>query len=103
MYFNHPLTLGAHELSLSHCVQALKCSKGAAEAEDISKDWSSSCCLLLLPCQVVANLFFGYAQLLAQQQTVVGKNSTVTRRYKAPTVAAKFQQSLLHLVEKMER
>ncbi|KYO43798.1 unconventional myosin-XV-like [Alligator mississippiensis] len=53
--------------------------------------------------KVVANLFFGYAQLLAQQQTVVGKNSTVTRRYKAPTVAAKFQQSLLHLVEKMER
>ncbi|XP_069068400.1 unconventional myosin-XV [Pleurodeles waltl] len=53
--------------------------------------------------KVVANLFFGHAQLLAQQKTMMGKNSTVTRRYKAPTVAAKFQQSLLELVEKMER
>ncbi|XP_069501807.1 unconventional myosin-XV isoform X2 [Ambystoma mexicanum] len=53
--------------------------------------------------KVVANLFFGHAQLLAQQKTMMGKSSTVTRRYKAPTVAAKFQQSLLELVEKMER
>ncbi|XP_029767132.1 unconventional myosin-XV [Terrapene carolina triunguis] len=53
--------------------------------------------------KVVANLFFGHAQLVAQQRTMMGKNSTVTRRYKAPTVAAKFQQSLLDLVEKMER
>ncbi|XP_078518827.1 unconventional myosin-XV [Lissotriton helveticus] len=53
--------------------------------------------------KVVANLFFGHAQLLAQQKTMMGKSSTVTRRYKAPTVAAKFQQSLLELMEKMER
>ncbi|XP_074867214.1 unconventional myosin-XV [Carettochelys insculpta] len=53
--------------------------------------------------KVVANLFFSHAQLVAQQRTMMGKNSTVTRRYKAPTVAAKFQQSLLDLVEKMER
>ncbi|XP_075755876.1 unconventional myosin-XV [Pelodiscus sinensis] len=53
--------------------------------------------------KVVANLFFSHAQQVAQQRTMMGKNSTVTRRYKAPTVAAKFQQSLLDLVEKMER
>ncbi|KAM7152514.1 unconventional myosin-XV [Macrochelys suwanniensis] len=53
--------------------------------------------------KVVANLFFSHAQLVAQQRTMMGKNTTVTRRYKAPTVAAKFQQSLLDLVEKMER
>ncbi|XP_075422006.1 unconventional myosin-XV isoform X2 [Ascaphus truei] len=53
--------------------------------------------------KVVANLFFSHAQVLAQQKTMMGKSSTVTRKYKAPTVAAKFQQSLLELVEKMER
>ncbi|XP_053550900.1 LOW QUALITY PROTEIN: unconventional myosin-XV [Bombina bombina] len=53
--------------------------------------------------KVVANLFFSYAQVLAQQKTMMGKSSTVTRKYKASTVAAKFQQSLLELVEKMER
>ncbi|XP_030067877.1 unconventional myosin-XV [Microcaecilia unicolor] len=53
--------------------------------------------------KVVANLFFSHAQQLAQQKTMMGKNSTVTRRYKPPTVAAKFQHSLLELVEKMER
>ncbi|KAM8960363.1 unconventional myosin-XV [Pelodytes ibericus] len=53
--------------------------------------------------KVVANLFFSHAQVLAQQKTMMGKSSTVTRKYKAPTVAAKFQQSLLELVVKMER
>ncbi|XP_062444614.1 unconventional myosin-XV [Rhea pennata] len=53
--------------------------------------------------KVVANLFFGHAQVLARQKSLVGKSSTRTRRYKAPTVAARFQQSLLELVEKMER
>ncbi|KAM4632500.1 unconventional myosin-XV [Discoglossus pictus] len=53
--------------------------------------------------KVVANLFFSHAQVLAQQKTMMGKSSTVTRKYKASTVAAKFQQSLLELVEKMER
>ncbi|KAM9305752.1 LOW QUALITY PROTEIN: unconventional myosin-XV [Gastrophryne carolinensis] len=53
--------------------------------------------------KVVANLFFSHAQVLAQQKTMMGKSSTVTRKFKAQTVAAKFQQSLLELVEKMER
>ncbi|OCT61758.1 hypothetical protein XELAEV_18047787mg [Xenopus laevis] len=53
--------------------------------------------------KVVANLFFSHAQVLAQQKTMMGKGNTVTRKYKASTVAAKFQQSLLELVEKMER
>lgn len=55
------------------------------------------------PSQVVANLFFGHAQVLARQRSLVRRSSTRTRRYKAPTVAAHFQQSLLDLVEKMER
>lgn len=55
------------------------------------------------PSQVVANLFFGHAQVLARQRSLVRRSSTRTRRYKAPTVAARFQQSLLDLVEKMER
>ncbi|XP_064376008.1 unconventional myosin-XV [Dromaius novaehollandiae] len=53
--------------------------------------------------KVVANLFFGHAQVMARQKSLVGRSSTRTRRYKAPTVAARFQQSLLDLVEKMER
>ncbi|XP_018424807.1 PREDICTED: unconventional myosin-XV [Nanorana parkeri] len=53
--------------------------------------------------KVVANLFFTHAQVLSQQKTMMGKSSTVTRKFKAQTVAAKFQQSLLELVEKMER
>lgn len=55
------------------------------------------------PSKVVANLFFGHAQVLARQRSLVRRSSTRTRRYKAPTVAARFQQSLLDLVEKMER
>ncbi|XP_014791652.1 PREDICTED: unconventional myosin-XV [Calidris pugnax] len=53
--------------------------------------------------KVVANLFFGHAQVLARQRSLIRRSSTRTRRYKAPTVAARFQQSLLELVEKMER
>lgn len=53
--------------------------------------------------KVVANLFFGHAQVLARQRSLVRRSSTRTRRYKAPTVAARFQQSLLDLVERMER
>ncbi|XP_069666522.1 unconventional myosin-XV [Haliaeetus albicilla] len=53
--------------------------------------------------KVVANLFFGHAQVMARQRSLVKRSSTRTRRYKAPTVAARFQQSLLDLVEKMER
>ncbi|XP_008933698.1 PREDICTED: unconventional myosin-XV-like, partial [Merops nubicus] len=53
--------------------------------------------------KVVANLFFGHAQVMARQRSLARRSSTRTRRYKAPTVAARFQQSLLDLVEKMER
>ncbi|XP_026560400.1 unconventional myosin-XV [Pseudonaja textilis] len=53
--------------------------------------------------KVVASLFFSHAQLVAQQRTMMGKSSTSKRKYKPQTVAAKFQQSLLDLVEKMER
>ncbi|NXI43976.1 MYO15 protein, partial [Galbula dea] len=53
--------------------------------------------------KVVANLFFGHAQVVARQRSLVRRSSTRTRRYKPPTVAARFQQSLLDLVEKMER
>ncbi|KAJ6655974.1 hypothetical protein lerEdw1_004559 [Lerista edwardsae] len=48
---------------------------------------------------MVANLFFSHAQ----QATMIGRSSANKRTYKAPTVAAKFQQSLLELMEKMER
>ncbi|XP_030742377.1 unconventional myosin-XV [Echinops telfairi] len=51
--------------------------------------------------RVVAHLFASHAPQAAPQR--VGKCSSVTRLYKAHTVAAKFQQSLLDLVEKMER
>ncbi|XP_067238478.1 unconventional myosin-XV isoform X1 [Chanodichthys erythropterus] len=53
--------------------------------------------------KMVAYLFMSYAEALNQQRSHVGKNSTVTRRHQASTVAAKFQQSLMELIEKMER
>ncbi|XP_073801014.1 unconventional myosin-XV isoform X2 [Danio rerio] len=53
--------------------------------------------------KMVAYLFMNYAEALNQQRSQIGKNSTVTRRHQASTVAAKFQQSLLELIEKMER
>ncbi|XP_039542942.1 unconventional myosin-XV isoform X2 [Pimephales promelas] len=53
--------------------------------------------------KMVAYLFMSYAETLNQQRSHVGKNSTVTRRHQASTVAAKFQQSLMELIEKMER
>nr|XP_003420708.1 unconventional myosin-XV [Loxodonta africana] len=51
--------------------------------------------------RVVAYLFASHAPQAAPQR--LGKSSSVTRLYKAHTVAAKFQQSLLDLVEKMEK
>ncbi|KAM9693550.1 unconventional myosin-XV [Trichechus inunguis] len=51
--------------------------------------------------RVVAHLFTSYAPQASPQR--LGKSSSVTRLYKAHTVAAKFQQSLLDMVEKMER
>ncbi|XP_006901266.1 PREDICTED: unconventional myosin-XV [Elephantulus edwardii] len=51
--------------------------------------------------RVVAHLFASHTPQVAPHR--LGKSSSVTRLYKAHTVAAKFQQSLLDLVEKMER
>ncbi|KAI4533391.1 hypothetical protein MG293_016410 [Ovis ammon polii] len=51
--------------------------------------------------RVVAHLFSSHAPQAAPQR--LGKSSSISRLYKAHTVAAKFQQSLLDLVEKMER
>ncbi|XP_069916157.1 unconventional myosin-XV [Oryctolagus cuniculus] len=51
--------------------------------------------------RVVAHLFSSHSLQAAPQR--LGKSSSVSRLYKAHTVAAKFQQSLLDLVEKMER
>ncbi|KAG7316984.1 hypothetical protein KOW79_019282 [Hemibagrus wyckioides] len=53
--------------------------------------------------KMVAHLFTSYSETINQQKTHVRKNSTVTRRYQPSTVAAKFQISLMELVEKMER
>ncbi|KAB5531005.1 hypothetical protein PHYPO_G00135900 [Pangasianodon hypophthalmus] len=53
--------------------------------------------------KMVAHLFTSYSETVNQQKTHVRKNSTVTRRYQPSTVAAKFQLSLMELVEKMER
>lgn len=57
--------------------------------------------LLPVPAQVVARLFSSHAPQAAPQR--LGKSSSITRLHKAHTVAAKFQQSLLDLIEKMER
>lgn len=54
--------------------------------------------------QMVSKLFHTHAEVMGQQRGGhMRKSSTVTRRYQAPTVSSKFQQSLLELVEKMER
>lgn len=57
------------------------------------------------PCvQMVSNLFLAHTEVAGQQRGGhARKSSTVTRKYQAPTVSSKFQQSLLELVEKMER
>ncbi|GLD74594.1 unconventional myosin-XV, partial [Lates japonicus] len=54
--------------------------------------------------KMVSNLFLVHAEVMGQQRGGhMRKSSTVTRKYQAPTVSNKFQQSLLELVEKMER
>ncbi|XP_062295315.1 unconventional myosin-XV [Scomber scombrus] len=54
--------------------------------------------------KMVSNLFMVHAEVMGQQRGGhMRKSSTVTRKYQAPTVSNKFQQSLLELVEKMER
>lgn len=58
---------------------------------------------LIVTLKMVSHLFMSYGEVLNQQRTNPGKNSTVTRRHQASTVAAKFQISLMELVEKMER
>lgn len=53
---------------------------------------------------MVSNLFVVHADVAVQHRGgQVRKSNTVTRKYQAPTVSNKFQQSLLELVEKMER
>ncbi|XP_016533849.1 unconventional myosin-XV-like [Poecilia formosa] len=58
--------------------------------------------------KMVSNLFLAHADAMGQQRGGGGgghmrKSSSVTRKYQPPTVSSKFQQSLLELVEKMER
>ncbi|XP_047427282.1 unconventional myosin-XV [Mugil cephalus] len=54
--------------------------------------------------KMVSNLFLAHLEVVGQQRGAhVRKSSTITRRYQASTVSSKFQQSLLELVEKMER
>ncbi|XP_058637959.1 LOW QUALITY PROTEIN: unconventional myosin-XV [Onychostoma macrolepis] len=53
--------------------------------------------------RIVSNLFIKHAEMLNQQKGAMNRNSTMTRRYQPSTVAAKFQQSLQELLDKMER
>ncbi|XP_054616352.1 unconventional myosin-XV isoform X2 [Dunckerocampus dactyliophorus] len=54
--------------------------------------------------KMVSNLFLDHAEVTGQQKGGHMRNSsTVTRKYQASTVSSKFQQSLLELVDKMER
>ncbi|XP_008286228.1 unconventional myosin-XV [Stegastes partitus] len=54
--------------------------------------------------KMVSNLFLVHAEVVGKQRGGhMRKSSTVTRKYQAQTVSSKFQQSLLELVEKMER
>uniref|UniRef100_A0AAV2KLB3 Uncharacterized protein n=1 Tax=Knipowitschia caucasica TaxID=637954 RepID=A0AAV2KLB3_KNICA len=52
---------------------------------------------------MVSNIFMAHLEFIGQQKGHKRKSSTVTRKYQAATVSSKFQQSLLELVEKMER
>ncbi|KAA0722587.1 Unconventional myosin-XV [Triplophysa tibetana] len=53
--------------------------------------------------RMVSNLFIKHAEMLNQQKGAMNRSSTITRRYQPSTVAAKFQQSLQELLDKMER
>ncbi|XP_072298739.1 unconventional myosin-XV [Eucyclogobius newberryi] len=53
--------------------------------------------------KMVSNIFVAHLEFIGQQKAHKRKSSTVTRKYQASTVSSKFQQSLLELVEKMER
>ncbi|XP_035390988.1 unconventional myosin-XV [Electrophorus electricus] len=53
--------------------------------------------------RIVSNLFIKHAEMLSQQKGAAGRSNTVTRRYQPSTVAAKFQQSLQELLDKIER
>lgn len=52
---------------------------------------------------MVSNIFVVHAEVTVRQRGHLRKSNTVTRKYQAPTVSNKFQQSLLELVDKMER
>lgn len=66
---------------------------------------NKKCIIAICVCiQMVSNLFLVHAEIMGKQRGGhMRKSSTVTRKYQAPTVSSKFQQSLLELVEKMER
>ncbi|XP_073722285.1 unconventional myosin-XV [Misgurnus anguillicaudatus] len=53
--------------------------------------------------RIVSNLFIKHAEMLNKQKGAMNRSSTITRRYQPSTVAAKFQQSLQELLDKMER
>ncbi|XP_076846163.1 unconventional myosin-XV [Brachyhypopomus gauderio] len=53
--------------------------------------------------KMVSNLFIKHAEMLIQQKGAAGRSSTITRRFQPSTVAAKFQQSLQELLDKIER
>ncbi|XP_038136248.1 unconventional myosin-XV [Cyprinodon tularosa] len=54
--------------------------------------------------KLVSNLFLAHADTIGQKRGGhMRKSSSVTRKYQPHTVSSKFQQSLLELVEKMER
>ncbi|KAM9393773.1 unconventional myosin-XV-like [Pholidichthys leucotaenia] len=54
--------------------------------------------------KMVSNLFLAHAEVMGLQRGGHRrKSSSVTKKYQAPTVSNKFQQSLLELVEKMDR
>ncbi|XP_070398919.1 unconventional myosin-XV [Nothobranchius furzeri] len=54
--------------------------------------------------KMMSNLFLAHAEATGQKKGGhMRKSSSVTRKYQAPTVSSKFQQSLMELVEKMER
>ncbi|XP_077591330.1 unconventional myosin-XV [Stigmatopora nigra] len=54
--------------------------------------------------RIISNLFLAHAEALGHQRGGhTSKSSMVTRKYQASTVSCKFQQSLLELVDKMDR
>lgn len=77
---------------------------GSSAATKSQRKHAVKCINVFVCVQMVSNLFVVHAEVTVQQRRGhVRKSNTVTRKYQAPTVSNKFQQSLLELVEKMER